>query len=36
MGEVEATEDLEPWLNDLFMDDGEGESVDGNPMEAND
>ena len=28
MGEVEATEDLEPWLDDSFVDDSEGESVD--------
>ena len=36
MGEVEATEDLELWLNDSFVDDSEGESVDGDPMEADD
>ena len=36
MGEVEAMVDLEPWLNDLFMDDGEGESVDDDLMEADD
>ena len=36
MGEVEATEDLKPWLNDSFVDDGEGESVDGDLMEADD
>ena len=36
MGEVEATEDLELWLNDSFVDDSKGESVDGDPMEADD
>ena len=36
MGKVEAAEDLEPWLNDSFMDDGKGESVDGDLMEADD
>ena len=36
MGEVEAAEDLELWLDDSFVDDGKGESVDGNPMEADD
>ena len=36
MGEVEAAEDLEPWLDDSFVDDGEGESVDGDLMEADD
>ena len=34
MGEVEAAEDLEPWLDDSFMDDGEGESVGDELMEA--
>ena len=36
MGEVEAAEDLEPWLDDSFVDDGEGESVGDEPMEADD
>ena len=36
MGEVEAAKDLEPWLDDLFVDDGKGESVDGDPMETDD
>ena len=36
MGEVEAAVDLEPWLDDLFVDDGEGESVDDDLMEADD
>ena len=36
MGKVEAVVDLEPWLNDSFMDDGKGESVDDDLMEAND
>ena len=36
MGEVEAAEDLEPWLDDSFMDDGKGESMGGDLMEADD
>ena len=36
MGEVEAAEDLEPWLDDSFVDDGEGESVGDEPMDADD
>ena len=34
MGKVEATEDLKPWLDDSFIDDGEGESVGDDLMEA--
>ena len=36
MGKVEAAEDLKVWLNDSFMDDSKGESVGGDPMEADD
>ena len=36
MGKVEAVVDLKLWLNDSFVDDGEGESVDDDDlMEAN-
>ena len=34
MGEVEAANDLELWLDDSFMDDGEGGSVDDELMDA--
>ena len=36
MGESEAAVDLKPWLDDLFVDDGKGESVGGDPMEVDD
>ena len=36
MGKVEAMVDLKLWLNDLFVDDGKGESMGDDPMDADD